>query len=382
MNTKVICKRGAHPSRLTRVLKAKKRAGERYASITLLVGGNRLKRSDPLSNVTQTAEEVMVTAQAAKAIADHVRVVELTPRLTSDSMLAAIQQLNAEVENKCPENGIEFAKTSGHFWLANGTPNRALIEQQDKIHLTSVGSEILLECLGFKLNNPSDPRKGVKPKDIRPTLPPKQSANRENAAPATSKSPKSKGPGNSKDRKPSQAPRNQGQFRQNTPQAMGRNQGQFRQNTPQAMGGQTRYFTHAGASHGAPVRNQRNTQERNHTNSQAIHGRSAKQPATTYRVNGRSNQYRAATAYTQERNPRQAHGNAWSHHGRNATPTMQECHVSAPSYPWRATIQERSPTVWCNLCNTAGHKPAACRSKDQHCYGCNQMGHFVKACPY
>lgn len=221
VNTKVICKRGAHPSRLTRVLKAKKRAGERYASITLLVGGNRLKRSDPLSNVTQTAEEVMVTAQAAKAIADHVRVVELTPRLTSDSMLAAIQQLNAEVENKCPENGIEFAKTSGHFWLTNGKPNRALIEQQDKIHLTSLGSEILLECLGFKLNNPSDPRKGVKPKDIRPTLPPKQSANRENAAPATSKSPKSKGPGNSKDRKPSQAPRNQVQFRQNTPPGYG-----------------------------------------------------------------------------------------------------------------------------------------------------------------
>ena len=64
----------------------------------------------------------MVIAQAAKAIADHVRAVELNPRLTSDSKLAVIQQLNAEVEKSVLKMGLSLLKPEGIFGSQTAHP--------------------------------------------------------------------------------------------------------------------------------------------------------------------------------------------------------------------------------------------------------------------
>ena len=114
--------------------------------MSLLVGANRLNRSDPLSNVDSTADEVMMAAQAAANIASKVRVIETPPRLTSDAMLTAVDNLNKEVEKRCTDKGYDFVNTRGDFWLANGKVNKAFIDQKDKVHLTPAGSEALLEC--------------------------------------------------------------------------------------------------------------------------------------------------------------------------------------------------------------------------------------------
>ena len=339
-NTEVICKRGAHPNRLSGVLKVKAKAGEKFESVSLLVGGNKLNRSNPTSNISATADAIMETAECAKAISKKVRIIELPPRLTSDAMVGAIQGLNREVQDRCSAHGYEFVPTSGYFWLANGTPNRALIDPKDKVHPTELGAEMLLLSIGVQLSDPDDPRKGVKPKEMRPPPPPKQSAN-ENAAPIPPKGQKPKRQGKGKDRVPN-------------PKAPS---GPKQQGGP-PMGGQTRFFSHASQG-------KQNTWQNPPKSAAAARKRERAPPQMSH---------------TPERSPPPA----WSPNGRSAGAHMQgPWGRSTPTPQGSAwSTQERSPAERCQLCLNAGHSAPACRSQSQPCYRCGKPGHFSRACPY
>ena len=350
-NTEVICKRGAHPNRISKVLKAKAKAGEKFESVSLLVGGNKLKRQDPASNISATADDIMKAAECAKSIANHVRIVELPPRLTSDAMVGAIQNLNREVQDRCSTQGCEFVPTSGYFWLANGTPNRALIDQKDKIHPTELGAEMLLLSMGLQLSDPNDPRKGVKPKEARPLPPPKQSAN-ENAAPIPSKGQKPKRRGKGKDKTPN-------------PKAQ---PGPKQQGGP-PMGGQTRFFAHASQG--------KQNAWQNPPKSAPTARKRERAPPHMNHTPERSPPH---MSHTPERSPPPA----WSPNGRTAGAHMQGPWGSSTPTPQGSawSTQERSPAERCQLCLNAGHSAPACRSQSQPCYRCGKPGHFSRACPY
>ena len=362
-NTKVLCKRGAHPSRMTRIFKAKARAGERYQSVTLLVGGNRLKRDDPASNVIATAEEVMTAVEHAMAISDKVRVVELPPRLTSDPMTGAIVDLNTEVEKRCVKAGVDFVQTRGSFWLMNGCPNSGLIDKKDKIHLTDVGTEALLECMNIPLVNPADPRKGVRPEPPRPR-PAEAAKKKQVPPPLPPKDPNPKPTEKKKHRKPNHnRPRKQQVGHATHPT-------QF----AQPMGGQTRFYQHASSnSNGRP-----NTQERNQWQNVKEGGwKSARRYTRTARA-------ASSGAPTQGRSHMQARGNPREYHGGHARPNLQQSHPPTRQTRGRSTMQniftqERNPQ--CQLCANFGHSAVSCRSRSQSCYTCGQIGHFSRACP-
>ena len=367
--TKVLCKRGAHPSRMTRIFKAKAKAGERYQSVTLLVGGNRLNRADPASNVASTADEIMTAAECARAISDEVRIVELPPRLTSDSMTSAIVDLNSEVEQKCTDKGFEFVPTRGSFWLGNGCPNRGLIDRKDKIHLTDVGTEMLLECMGMELINPEDPRRGVMPEQPRPS--PSQSSRKQASPPPERdhKTPDGRKKPHSPKKPQQNGPRKQPQTK--------------RDNFTPPMGGHTRFYSHSGGDNrNFDGPNHARTQERNQ------YGQNGNQ-AEWKQQRKNKNQHRRTAAPTdgptQGRSLTNAQGNhAWSPHGNYATTSMPK--PNAPGYQTRGrdapnnnSTQERNSQ--CQLCANYGHSAASCRSRDQYCYTCGQIGHFSRVCP-
>ena len=368
-HTKVLCKRGAHPSRMTRIFKAKAKAGERYQSVTLLVGGNRLNRDDPASNVATTADEIMTAAECARAISDEVRIVELPPRLTSDSMIGAIVDLNSEVEQRCTDKGFEFVPTKGSFWLENGCPNRGLIDRKDKIHLTDVGTEMLLECMGMELVNPEDPRRGVMPEQPRPS--PSQNSKKQASPPAEPARtvPNGKKKPHSPKKPHQNDPREQPQTR--------------RDNFTPPMGGHTRFYSHSGGGN-------RNFNGPNHARTQERNQYGQNRNQAEWKQQRKNNNPHRRTAAptdgpTQGRSLTNAQGNhARSPHGNYATTSMPK--PNAPVYQTRErdapnnnSTQERNSQ--CQLCANYGHSAASCRSRDQYCYTCGQIGHFSRVCP-
>ena len=365
-NTKVHCKRGARPKDITRICNLKARAGEKYETVSLLVGANRLNRSDPLSNVESTADEVMMAAQAAANIASKVRVIETPPRLTSDAMLTAVDNLNKEVEKRCTDKGYDFVNTRGDFWLANGKVNKAFIDQKDKVHLTPAGSEALLECLDIALINPADPRKGVRPDPPRPS--PVEAAKKKQVLPPPPSNPK---PSDiKKQRKPNQ----------NRPRKQQVDHGNHATQFAQPMGGHTRFYQHSssnGNGNSSPNAGHSNTQERNQWQDVNEGGRK-------FQRNMRTGRAASSGASTQGRSHMQARGNAREYHGGHTTPNLQQPHPPTQQTRGRNTMQnnltqERNPQ--CQLCANFGHSAASCRSRSQSCYTCGQTGHFSRVCP-
>ena len=79
-----------------------------------------------------------------------VYVIELPPRLTCLEVFTAIAELNHDIAQFCEAQGAVFSPTRGYFYLENGHPNDALLDE-DRVHLTLKGSQVLLKCMGGEL---------------------------------------------------------------------------------------------------------------------------------------------------------------------------------------------------------------------------------------
>ena len=370
VNAKVISISGGKPKQLTSIFSAKKKDGERFNSVSLAIGGNRLGRDEnPREKVQIAAEEVMETVTAAKLLTDTVKVLELPPRLSTPEMTAAISELNTEVQRRCEEQQVEFIHTNGVFYLRNGDPNAALIDD-DLVHPTLPGSKAILACMGLQVR---DGQQGVAAKAAYKNKPKKRSSpNPDRTEPSV-------------DNKAKKTPKRSAKKPQKK-----KNQGQNQSKQP--MGGQTRFFGHASTgyfrsstqdrSH-IPPNAHKNTQEKSPTRGNSYQQR----PQHDSQKRGWGNSHTtperspAAPEYNTEYVPQ--NGKFAKHRATQQTrqssnpPGRKPWAQPAPDY-----TQERNCTDVCQLCNGVGHTAATCNAKDQPCYHCYRQGHYSRVCPY
>ena len=412
-NTKVISISGAKPKLITSIFTAKKKDGERFNSISLAIGGNRLGRDgNPREKVQIAAEEVMETVSAAKLLSETVKVLELPPRLKTTEMTLAISELNSEVQRRCEEQQVEFVHTNGVFYLRNGNPNAALIDD-DLVHPTVSGSKEILTCLGLQVRDGSY---GV-------------------AAKAAYKNkPKRRKPVPSHTNSTHVTPENESKkvtthaAEQGMKKSQKKNQAK---NPPQhpAMGGQSRYFGHASTGYSQSSRQERNhipldlyenIQEKSPTHSRSYQQHPKQRDSQRFgQRNSHENTHEKSPTHgrnyqqypKQRDSQRSGQGDIYSASARNSIPVYNTMHApqngkftqhkppvtqqsrqsrqsSIPfdRKPWAQPApdytQERICTDVCQLCNLAGHKATACKAKDKDCYHCHRQGHFSRVCPY
>ena len=362
VNTTVIAKSGGTSEDFIRILNAKIKKGERYSSVDILGGGNAISPKNPKKKAKspqEAAAEMKEVITLAKKLGPEVRVIELPPRPLNPEIQANIVDLNGELEKLCGELDVPFVKTNGMFYTANGNINMALLHE-DNIHLSPHGSMAIVELTQIELK--STDVSGVSPFAAYNRKIVNEPHGKSDSDRKAQKKPETRPRGQNR------APKQPASPRQGTYPA-------------QAMGGQTQYVGHAkqGASYRAPGPHMQNTQERNHANQ----GNSHRAPGPYMHNTQERNHDRAQSTRAKSH----SNGNHNAGNQRNP-PSHARPRKSRPGSKQNNTRPERSPPAAgtdtpypCALCNNFGHSPIVCRARFQHCYNCQEMGHFGKVCP-
>ena len=116
------------------------------ATVYLVGGGNNCETEAPVDEIIAEFENL---GDVANRVADQVVVASIPPRKTEDAeLMTKIKQVNAELVVKCSELGFTFVNLDDAFILRDNTPNDGYL-LSDKVHLTTGGSNKLVELLGL-----------------------------------------------------------------------------------------------------------------------------------------------------------------------------------------------------------------------------------------
>ena len=402
INTKVISRSGAKPDDIKRILDAKLRDKEKFQSIEILVGGNKLPIQSPsnvVPAVVKDIEEVIITA---KKLTECVSFVELPPRLTSEEMELAINELNEEVCKSCEQLGAQFISTRGYFYLQNGLPNEALISD-DKIHLTLKGSQVLQACMNTNVREGHTTavkeraayKKVNRKYTVQPYMPHNHGHQRfdSNVRHGDNHQAKDK----SRNHHHNNHHRTNNRNRHNpqiSPQNNGYTNNRNRHN-PQISPQNNEYrhnrrTSQQDSSHKGPAAPKMNSPSSyNQYSDRDNRGNQQNHPQPVIEMPSSYSPPQARMAPPQN-------GNPWSSAyaplaaGNGITTRSQ----GPPRQHWQQQQQRNLPPWFkqqarpeaqlgttCQLCGAVGHRAATCRSATSHCYGCGKTGHLKRCCP-
>ena len=365
---KIVCRPGAHPKDITRILNAKLRDNESYESITVLVGGNSVKpdtSEDIEEELSLIAQEVKEALETAAKLAKQVKVVEIPPRLPVSP--TKITTLNEKIQHIAEELGADFIPCKGYFYMANGSINEALL-LEDGVHPSLLGSQYLLQCMVPKIEKPKDYIQSKVAYRNRPKNPAAKSAK--------ARSPHFQQPRTTPVHKhipPRQAQKRpwipKGSFTIHEPKA-------FQQHKPQQLRGPKHGYRHG-------------NQHMYHSQSSQSHPRPQQQQSPGYQQ-----QYRGPRHGAQ-----QPHGPRFQKPRNQAyyPPSQPQQHASSynrmggHSYsaaPGNFTHTQRqssntplNTTRCCFYCAEPGHKKLQCRHRGPvQCTLCGESGHKAKFC--